>query len=373
MNEIDRRHDHWVVPHVASRVLVLLCSTASVAHGAVLPLETAPGIATSSEAEQTEPARSEGNVDSRGNEIIIVSMASRTSIDDPVALGAADLVAALRLRLGAAPVDVMIDDGVHQGWRVDVLSTERGGLQIRISNRNGRLVTQRILSTERRRPRDIAHTVALLVVESLAPLIPEILAPPVLTPPPEHNSASAQEPEQPTVQVAPPREEAWRFGLGVEARGLHNWPTQQSALGAGVVASARYDHGLLELGVAWSTPNTYRGVSYRVAATPIDFKLLGGAAWPQGWLWLGAAAGANARVILAKASGAEPEFRSRSDLAWGWAAEVVCGATTPYLDLAMVLEVSQVTTHPRFVVDGERVVNTGHTALGLALRVGYGG
>ncbi len=276
--------------------------------------------------------------------------------EDQAVLDVDQILAALRLRLEPDGVVVKASRFSRASdWRLELVFLEPGQLQLRVLTPGGEVLNASTLATAGRRPRDLAHTIALLAVEALSTGV---------------NAESR--PAGPQTPAVPNSTEAhWSWALALAASS--EWFIPDPALRWGLQALAVLSRGSLVFDVelaAW-LPRTRSGADYVVGTSPSLIRLGAGAQHTLDWARLSAVLGPVARLTVVTASGYEVGFRARPLVDAGVGLRVCAEVRTWVLDLGVCLEVNHFLTWTRLIVDGQGILETGHTISGLALQVAY--
>lgn len=279
-------------------------------------------------------------------------------------------VTALALRLRRAQVGVCAaSDSVYPPWHVEITAPEAGRLAVHLGDTSGESLLELTMPVGQRRGEELAHTIALLVVEALSPMMPQFA---------DELAAERQAPTATalTTDVAPvtdpgpaDRPMRWRMHGGATARWL--LPQDLSVVGALMGASAHFDPWLAALDLTYFGPLVRRGADYRVRAHSGSGRVLAGMEVGYGRTHLELGAGAEARALRITAAGDGVLFRERWLASYGVAAAGRVLVALGLADVSMhVAATRYLNRHPRVVVDGVRVLNLGHTALEAGLAVG---
>lgn len=163
---------------------------------------------------------------------VSVEVASPHRPEEVEVLDAERLMAALRLRLHH--VGVMVRgrrSAKATDWSVKLSFPRVGQLAVRVTSPAGEVWCDLAIATQGRGPRDLAHTVALLVVETLTPVIPPEGTVPKIV----------EQTETPAPSIA--TVEPWSWSLGLGATGTRFLPDPGVSWGLELVA--QLNRGLL--------------------------------------------------------------------------------------------------------------------------------
>lgn len=277
--------------------------------------------------------------------------------DDRAVLDVDAVLAALRLRLEPAGVDVLASRFQRpHAWQLELTFPTPTQLRILVTSPRGEVWCDSSLDTSGRRPKDLAHTIALLVVETLVP----------------HLEAPAAPPEEKAPPPAPPiARSPWSWGLGVAASGAWFLPDPALRWGLQVVAQLSYKALLFDFEVAAWLPRTRTGADFVVGVQPGLVRLGVGAQKVLGWAHLSGALGPAARLTVATASGDAVAFRERLLFDAGLGLRLCAMAHLWVLEGGLCLEATHFLSWTRLIVDGQPALETGHTLLGLGLQFAY--
>jgi len=280
------------------------------------------------------------------------------------------VLAAFRVLLSALDLVQACDDAPSPGsWQVHIGQSSREFLTLRVTDSAGEGLVQARVATRRRRPADLARTLALLVTETLLPYVPLGA---------DAMASKLDVPEAPPQVEAPPRDEperedaAWLLLLGVQSGARWVLPKRQWLAGLGVSGGATY--GGLQVGLSvfrWtSTATTGPGYHLRGESSTVQLPL--GLAWELGSLRLSVEMGAEARLYSLVASGERARFHRRDYWNFGPMGHMGVGGSWRGWVATLNLEgVRYLNRHPIGTVDDEPVLNSGRAAVGLDVAISY--
>ena len=295
-------------------------------------------------------------------------------------LTTAQLVQALKIRVHRVPVEALakVRPGTAR-WLVEVTakSQESGHtseIDIRVMSPEGELVIASRLNPRGRHSADLTHTVALLVTEALAPLVFETDLPSPEPPPPEPPPPPPSIPAQPpatTLSPALPLPPAAHWAAGLTAGALQAWPGGVSTFELGPTVQWLRRFWILQGDLRWDFPTNQTGFDYRLVSTSGTARLAAGGKLEAGFLTLLASLGPSARLVSETIHGTGTLPGTHTYFSPGIGGEVSAGTDIGPLQVALVCEIAWFASHPRFLVDGSQILDTGSTTGGLALRLNW--
>lgn len=279
-----------------------------------------------------------------------------------------DLVeTALHRRVASAPVKIRTGDSPGSGdWRIELSAGPLRQIILRITSPEGALLSETRVPTRGRRAKDLAHTLALVIVETLTPVLPVLRQAPPEAPP--------TQPEPTVVVAAPlgPTPSPWSLSLTLGGLLGTTFAQPRLALGGELAFSAAWHLLELEAEVAGWRPIHAEGTGFSTDAQEDTLRLGVGARVQAGRFAFTASVGPEARLVVIWAAGDDLLVHHAQYVDFGAGARLCVGTAPGHLQLRLCATVATFFEYERIRVDGIQVVDVGHTAAGLGLQVGWG-
>lgn len=307
-----------------------------------------------------------------------VTLSVRVADSVPVAiLDARQVVEDLRLRLRGTGVSVELWTAEQAAtWAIE-LSAEHRRVRVCATSLEGGSLIDRVFAAPSNRPREVARTIALLIVEALSRVLPHLVEAM-----PEGSEGQKEqrtdvplaEPRERLVRQMPPQRPASRLRWHVRGSahvGIQ-LPRPRAITGGGAAVQLDYAgwHAALS-GSAWSSVE-WRTDDLHLTMRQATFDLTGGVTHvfesTRAYLALGPAL----RWVTAEADGTGTSIGRQDRFDVGVAAVGRGAVELAAVEVGLTARATFYSSRDRFLVDGHRVLVSGHTLLLVALDLGFG-
>lgn len=294
------------------------------------------------------------------SETLVFAMA-----DDPLQVGGLELHGdevrrVLRSRAGGARVDAESETA-----RTRVHASTRGNLVVLDIARAGMPAVTRVVRANGRSERDLVHTVALVVAETVWPVDPGTT--PLFAKPREEPVETL-----PETTATPPAEPSALSGWAhLGAGALVTLPEGEISIAGALGGAIRYRLVLIEAAIDVAPRHGVAAADYAVDAWQLGGYLGVGGVLESGRLRYSLSAGPALRVLALSARGDNVAFRSRTEWNGGVGALAAVSSRVGPVRLGIGLGLRVYASYPRVLVNGQRVFDGQPTALLPVFRLEY--
>lgn len=280
------------------------------------------------------------------------------------------LIAALQLRTrGRAMIVARTNDATAAGWHVTARRTGPQRLALSITRAAGESFVERDLPVHGRSAAEIAHTLALVIVEALTPVMPELAdaLPPKLTRP-----ATRPTVDTPAAEPLVRRPRALRLHIGAAPGAIMLLPSQE--IGAGLQLDVAMDSGWIAVkldAALWSSVHASND-RIDITASHGALRLHTGVSRSHGVLWGALTVGPALRWVAMHASGLGVTKERGSYLNGGLVLAGAGGISYGRVRAGIDLRATRYLRFERFVVEGEgALLNMGRVTLEALACIGW--
>ena len=288
---------------------------------------------------------------------LAVTLADDASLAGRV--GRVDVVQALRVRLASTGLVVVDETTVSAEWLV-ALSAEKEGVVVTLVGPAGATALGIVPYANRTRT-EVAHTVALLVVEGLTPNFPDLSGkPPKLEPeaPPKGPS--------PLPATADPRD----LSIDLVGSGALAWPKRTLGFGAGFMALQRFGDVSGHAEIVFVAGPSRSGDDYTIALRQLTVRLAAGLLRDAFGARFTLSLGPALRVTWLGARGTGIEDGG-ANVDPGLGAQAAMRRLIGPVELVVALDGLATSRFPRYIVDQQTVLSGGTVSTSASIGLGY--
>ena len=269
----------------------------------------------------------------------------------------------LALRLRVNDTNVRIERGCKADWTVEMKINEARLLEVQILDDKESIVAGNSFSISGRSKSEIAHAIALIVVEALAPIAPELMS---TLPSAETDAASWQKSPEESPQAESQKGIIdWTVQVGPAVAVL--WPAPRFLWGGGIGGTMTYRLLFVAAELNWWSVVKERGEDYEIKCTQGALFLNAGVSLDLGRANTYLALGPAGRISIGWAKGTDLELGRDAMFDPGLGAQVGAAWKWDHLGFGVSIYFIHFFRYPRFLVDDEAVLVLGHELSGITL------